>query len=421
MTLGIRAESLEEQTAAGPVTLEKQGQGQSAMMGDSGGKLESKATYGTNVADQQPMLMVTPRILIEDESKTRGYNSVRNVTLNSDKRRPVNAGALQSSQVLERARKKRAAMMAMMEIEDAEMRFGSERLKFDSEWGLRGTNAADREGNHDRYEPIEDNSFEEVSSAPLSTFSVDVDTAAYAKMRMYLFQQNSLPPPAAVRIEELVNYFDYGYQPPRDEHPFSAAMDISQCPWNQDHRLARIGIKGKVIDQERPASNLVFLLDVSGSMNRPNRLPLVIKGMKMLTSQLSENDSVAIVVYAGAAGLVLDSTSGDQKQTIVSALERLKAGGSTNGGEGIMLAYQIARDHFITGGTNRVILCSDGDFNVGLTDTDQLVQIAKENAKSNIYLSVLGFGMGNHNDELMEKVSNKGNGNYAFIDSEAEA
>ncbi len=273
----------------------------------------------------------------------------------------------------------------------------------------------------DRYEPIEDNPFMEVNHAPLSTFSIDVDTAAYAKVRMYLLQQNTLPRPAAVRIEELVNYFHYDYKPPTDDHPFAATMDIAECPWNPDHRLARIGIKGKVIGQQRPPSNLVFLLDVSGSMNQPNKLPLVIEGMKMLTDQLTENDSVAIVVYAGAAGMVLDSTNGQQKQTILAALERLRAGGSTDGGSGIRLAYDIARDHFIVGGTNRVILCTDGDFNVGVTGTDQLVAIAEENAKSNVYLSVLGFGSGNHNDEMMEKISNKGNGNYAFIDSKAEA
>jgi Ca-activated chloride channel family protein len=276
----------------------------------------------------------------------------------------------------------------------------------------------------DRYEPIEDNPFMKVGvgpESPLSTFSVDVDTAAYAKVRMYLMQQNTLPRPAAVRIEELVNYFRYNYTPPTDEHPFAATMDVAECPWNPAHRLARIGIKGKVIDQQRPPSNLVFLLDVSGSMNRPNKLPLVIEGMTMLAEQLGENDSVAIVVYAGQAGLVLDSTSGDQKQTIISALQRLRAGGSTDGGSGIKLAYDIARDHFIVGGTNRVILCTDGDFNVGVTGTDELTRLAEENAKSNVYLSILGFGMGNHNDEMMEKVSNQANGNYAFIDSKSEA
>ncbi len=232
----------------------------------------------------------------------------------------------------------------------------------------------------DKFEPIEDNPFVNVHDAPLSTFSIDVDTASYAKVRS-LLNQNSLPRPDAVRIEEFLNYFNYNYAPPEDDHPFAASMEIAACPWNPTHRLARIGIKGKVIEADRPSSNLVFLLDVSGSMDEPNKLPLVIQGMKMLTDQLTENDKVAIVVYAGAAGMVLDATRGDKKQQIVAALDRLKAGGSTNGGQGIMLAYQLARDNFIVGGTNRVILCSDGDFNVGVTGTDQLVSIAQENAK----------------------------------------
>ncbi|MCS7471408.1 von Willebrand factor type A domain-containing protein [Stieleria sp. ICT_E10.1] len=276
-------------------------------------------------------------------------------------------------------------------------------------------------GGGDQFAPIIENPFLPVGIAPLSTFSIDVDTAAYAKLRMNLTQYNQWPNPDAVRIEELVNYFDYHYAPPQDDRPFAAAMEIAECPWNPKHRLARIGIKAKVADVDRPPSNLVFLLDVSGSMNRPNKLPLVVNGMKMLVNQLGENDSVAIVVYAGAAGLVLDATTGDRKKLIVDSLDRLRAGGSTNGGHGIELAYSIARDHFVDGGTNRVILCSDGDFNVGLTDTDELIRLVENNAKSNIFLTVLGFGSDNHNDAMMEQISNKGNGNYAFIDSQDEA
>lgn len=288
---------------------------------------------------------------------------------------------------------------------------------------LMGVETPHEEGrSRDRFEPIDDNPFMTAARQSLSTFSIDVDTAAYAKVRSFLMQQHTKVRPSAVRIEELVNYFPYSYEPPKtDEHPFAATMDIAGCPWNEDHRLARIGIKGKVLDENRPPSNLVFLLDVSGSMDEPNKLPLVIEGMKMLTDQLSENDSVAIVVYAGSSGVVLDSARGDQKHIIHDALSRLKAGGSTNGGEGIVRAYDLARDHFIAGGTNRVILCTDGDFNVGVTGTDQLLEIVKKNAQGNIYLSVLGFGMGNHNDAMLEKVSNQGNGNYAFIDSRAEA
>lgn len=275
-------------------------------------------------------------------------------------------------------------------------------------------------GGGDRFEPIVDNEFLHVSRSPLSTFSIDVDTASYAKVRSML-QRHSLPSPDSVRIEEMLNYFHYDYPTPTDDHPFSASMEIASCPWNPEHRLARIGIKSREIETDRPSSNLVFLLDVSGSMDEPNKLPLVVDGMKMLTEQLSANDKVAIVVYAGAAGLVLESTRGDKKQAIMSALDRLKAGGSTNGGQGIALAYDVARDNFVVGGTNRVILCSDGDFNMGVTGTDALVALAKENAKSNVFLSILGFGSGNHNDSMMEQVSNDANGNYAFIDNAAEA
>jgi Ca-activated chloride channel family protein len=239
---------------------------------------------------------------------------------------------------------------------------------------------------------------------------------------MYLMQHGMLPRPDAVRIEELVNYFTYDYAPPKDDLPFAAHLEVAECPWAPAHRLVRVGIKGKEIERDkRPTSNLVFLLDVSGSMNQPNKLPLVKHGMKMLVDQLGENDRVAIVVYAGAAGMVLDSTTGDQKQVLLDALDRLQAGGSTNGGQGIQLAYQTALDRFIRGGVNRVILCTDGDFNVGVTGTDQLVRMAEQNAKSGVFLSVLGFGMGNHNDAMLEQLSDKGNGNYAFIDTEAEA
>ncbi len=274
----------------------------------------------------------------------------------------------------------------------------------------------------DQYTMIVENPFKEVKNERLSTFSIDVDTASYAKVRMYLMQHRAMPRPDAVRIEELVNYFTYDYEPPTNDVPFAAHVEVAECPWRPEHRLVRVGIKGKEIDREqRPTSNLVFLLDVSGSMNRANKLPLLKRGMKMLVDQLGENDRVAIVVYAGAAGMVLESTTGDQKQVIIDALDRLHAGGSTNGGQGIRLAYQAALDNFVKGGVNRVILCTDGDFNVGVTGTDELVRLAEENGKTGVFLSVLGFGMGNHNDAMLEQISNKGNGNYAFIDTDAEA
>ena len=273
----------------------------------------------------------------------------------------------------------------------------------------------------DKFDYIDENPFLAVKDTPLSTFSIDVDTASYSKTRAYLLEHHTLPPPDAVRIEELVNYFEYDYAGPTDEHPFAVHIETAECPWQPKHRLVRFGVQGKRIDEGRPVSNLVFLIDVSGSMNQPNKLPLVQRSLAMLVRQLGENDRVAIVVYAGAAGLVLPSTSGTDQPAILSAIENLRAGGSTNGGAGIHLAYQVALDNFVKGGVNRVILCSDGDFNVGTTSTGDLVRLAEEKSKAGVYLSILGFGIGNHNDAMLEQVSNKANGNYAFIDSDREA
>ena len=274
----------------------------------------------------------------------------------------------------------------------------------------------------DKFAHVIETPFITVSDEPLSTFSIDVDTASYSKVRSYLMDYGQLPPKDSVRIEELVNYFNYDYEGPDGEHPFAANAEVASCPWNSDHRLVRIGIKGEEIaNEDRPSSNLVFLLDVSGSMNRANKLPLLKSGMKMLIDQLGENDRVAIVVYAGAAGLVQESITCDRKAEILSSLDSLQAGGSTNGGAGIQLAYQVALDNFIKGGTNRVILCTDGDFNVGTTSTGGLVRMAEEQAKAGVFLSVMGFGTGNLNDAMMEELSNKANGNYAFIDTLSEA
>ncbi len=273
----------------------------------------------------------------------------------------------------------------------------------------------------DKHAFIEENEFLAVRDTPLSTFSIDVDTASYAKTRAYLLEHHRLPPPDAVRIEELINYFDYAYAGPTDEHPFAVHLETAECPWQPQHRLVRVGIQGKRLEGDRPVSNLVFLIDVSGSMDQPNKLPLVQRSLAMLVRQLGENDKISIVVYAGSAGLVLPPTSGTEQGTILAAIENLRAGGSTNGGQGIQLAYATARQQFIRHGTNRVLLCTDGDFNVGVTSTGELVRLATEEAKGGIYLSLLGFGFGNHNDALLEELSNKANGNYAFIDSDAEA
>ena len=279
-----------------------------------------------------------------------------------------------------------------------------------------------RETSSDRYAPIYETPFKFVESDPLTTFSIDVDTASYVKTRQFLMQSRTLPPANAVRVEEFINYFEYEYAGPHGEDPFAANLAVATCPWRSDHKLVRIALQAKKMDvSERPKANIVFLLDVSGSMDEPNKLPLVKESMRMLIHQLGENDRVAMVVYAGAAGCVLESTRGDKQDVILGALDRLSAGGSTNGGQGIQLAYEIARDHFVPGGVNRVILCTDGDFNVGTTSTEGLVNLVVENAKSKVFLTVLGYGMGNTNDAMMEQISNKGNGVYGFVDSRREA
>jgi Ca-activated chloride channel family protein len=275
--------------------------------------------------------------------------------------------------------------------------------------------------NTEGYSHIDENPFLDVAHAPLSTFSVDVDTASYSNTRRFL-KDGQLPPKDAVRIEELINYFSYDYPQPVGNAPFSVTAEISEAPWNTQHRLVHIGLQGKRIPMENlPPANLVFLIDVSGSMNEPNKLPLVQSSLKMLTEQLSARDHVAMVVYAGTSGLVLPSTPGDRKGEILAAIDRLEAGGSTNGGEGIQLAYKIAQENFIKNGTNRVILATDGDFNVGVTSEGDLVRLIEEKRQSGVFLSVLGFGTGNVKDSTMEKLADKGNGNYAYIDTLGEA
>ncbi|MDD3275497.1 MAG: von Willebrand factor type A domain-containing protein [Kiritimatiellales bacterium] len=271
------------------------------------------------------------------------------------------------------------------------------------------------------YAEIQENKFLRVADQPLSTFSIDVDTASYANVRRFL-NEGRLPPKDAVRIEEMINYFDYNYAPPRGNVPFATHMELSRCPWNEEHKLVRIGLKGRVIEQAaRPPLNLVFLLDVSGSMNQENKLPLVQRAMTMLAQQLDKRDHVAIVVYAGSSGLVLPPTSGANSRTIIAALKRLKAGGGTNGGQGIQLAYSTALENFNKDGVNRVILCTDGDFNIGVTQGGDLNRLIEEKAKSGIFLSVLGFGTGNTKDSTMEQLADRGNGNYAYIDTFNEA
>jgi len=291
---------------------------------------------------------------------------------------------------------------------------------------MAGTPMMDRESLDDgtageRYAQINENPFLDARRAPLSTFSIDVDTASYANVRRFL-KDGQLPPKDAVRIEELVNYFEYDYPQPVGNEPFSVSTETAVCPWNTKHKIVQIGLQGRKVSLDNtPPANLVFLLDVSGSMNSPDKLPLLKDGLRMMVNQLKPQDRVAIAVYAGSSGLVLPSTPVANKGEILAALDRLEAGGSTNGGEGINLAYTVAVNNFINGGNNRVILATDGDFNVGTTSDEALVSVIEQKRKSGIFLSVLGFGTGNLNDSMMEKLSNKGNGNYSYIDSRAEA
>ena len=273
----------------------------------------------------------------------------------------------------------------------------------------------------DRYDRFAENRPFSSREQPLSTFSIDVDTASYANVRRFL-ASGRLPPPDAVRIEELVNYFRYDYPQPDGDRPFSVAVEAAECPWNMGRRLVRIGLQGRDIDRRaRPAGNLVFLIDVSGSMGDANKLPLVKQALAMLVEELTENDSVAIVTYAGDAGLKLPPTSGDQKQKILAAIESLASGGSTHGSAGINLAYEQAAERFITGGVNRVILATDGDLNVGVTSDEALVDLIKQKATGGTFLTVLGFGEGNLQDSKMEKIADNGNGVYAYIDGAREA
>jgi Ca-activated chloride channel family protein len=275
--------------------------------------------------------------------------------------------------------------------------------------------------NTEEYDGISENIFHSALRKPLSTFSIDVDAASYSNIRRFI-NNGQRPPKDAVRIEELINYFEYDYPQPSGEHPFEIITEISRAPWNEEHKLVHIGLQGKRIPTENlPPSNLVFLLDVSGSMNAPNKLPLLKASFKLLTNQLREKDRVAIVVYAGAAGVVLNSTPGSDKRTILDALERLEAGGSTAGGEGLRLAYRIAKENFKKGGNNRIILATDGDFNVGESSNAAMERLVEEKREEGVYLSVLGFGMGNYKDSKMEILADKGNGNYAYIDNIQEA
>ncbi len=274
----------------------------------------------------------------------------------------------------------------------------------------------------ERYQHLADNPVRIAQEHPVSTFSIDVDTGAYANVRRFL-NEGRLPPEDAVRVEEMINYFDYQYAPPSSrELPFRVSTELAQAPWNAEALLLRIGIKGfEVAAEERPPANLVFLIDVSGSMQTPEKLPLLKNAFRLLTNQLTARDRVSMVVYAGSSGVVLEPTSGDRKLVIREAIDRLEAGGSTNGADGIERAYALARASFIKDGINRVVLATDGDFNVGVVDFEALVDLAERQRASGVALTTLGFGMGNYNDQLLERLADAGNGNYAYVDNLSEA
>lgn len=274
---------------------------------------------------------------------------------------------------------------------------------------------------NESYKGIAENTFKSPNLKPLSTFSIDVDKASYSNIRRMINNGQRIPKDA-VKIEEMINYFEYEYEQPADEHPFSINTEYSECGWNKDHKLVKIGLQGKEISMEDfPASNLVFLIDVSGSMESRNKLPLLKSSFKLLVNQLRAKDKVSIVVYAGAAGVVLEPTSGMKKEKIISVLDNLSAGGSTAGGEGIELAYKIAKENFIENGNNRVILATDGDFNVGVRSEDSLEKLIEKKRETGVFLTALGFGMGNYKDSKIEILADKGNGNHAYIDTMQEA
>jgi len=286
---------------------------------------------------------------------------------------------------------------------------------------IRNPQSYTNPNNTEEYAASQISSWKDVSTDPLSTFSIDVDRAGYSIMRRFVEEGNQ-PPQGAIRLEELVNYFDYSYQSPTDNKPFTVQTNLVSCPWNPKHLLARVAMQAKRINTTNlPASNLVFLIDVSGSMQDENKLPLLQESMKLLVHQLRPQDRVAMVVYAGSSGLVLPSTSAANENVIKQAIDNLQAGGSTNGAEGITQAYAEAVSHFIKDGNNRIIWATDGDFNVGLSSTDGLVKLVEEKRKQGVFLTMLGFGQGNYKDNRMEQIADKGNGNYAYIDNLSEA
>lgn len=374
---------------------------------------------------------------MRDISKVVGSSNVINVVMQEDSKVlsevVVTALGIQkrNDKSSRRESKKRAISAAMPTTSvgysknyEADYSIQEKDLKVSEEYRKRHLKADSIKTNpneNEDYGVLLENEFESPKQSPLSTFSIDVDNASYTNIRRFINNGQKVPTDA-VRVEEMMNFFKYNYAQPTGEHPFAIATDYSDCPWNPENKLVRIGLQGKNLPTETlPNSNFVFLVDVSGSMSDENKLPLLKESMKILVKELRPEDKVSIVVYAGVAGLVLPPTTGNKKETIINALEQLNAGGSTAGGEGIKLAYKIAEENFIKGGNNRVILATDGDFNVGASSDNDMERLIVEKRKSGVFLTCLGYGMGNYKDSKMETLADKGNGNYAYIDNIQEA
>ncbi|PKP17186.1 MAG: hypothetical protein CVU07_04680, partial [Bacteroidetes bacterium HGW-Bacteroidetes-23] len=372
------------------------------------GKLNQIAIRGTNSINSknEPLIILDGRPISQIEMQVLNPNDIKDITVLKDASATSLYGSTGRSGVIVITSKsgkveklsKKQLKKKLKELEEAQK-------QAPNQWPVNDPTQ------DESYESFEENAFESPTTAPLSTFSIDVDNASYTNIRRFINNGQTVPKDA-VRVEEMVNFFKYNYTEPTNEHPFSIHTEYSDCAWNSNHKVLKVGLQGKNIPTDNlPASNLVFLIDVSGSMNDQNKLPLLKQSMKILVEQLRKKDKVSIVVYAGAAGMVLSPTSGDDKKTIIDALEKLQAGGSTAGGAGIELAYKIAQENFVKNGNNRVILATDGDFNVGASSNTDMQTLIEEKRKSGVFLTCLGYGMGNYKDSKMETIANKGNGN----------
>lgn len=373
----------------------------------SGVVTDINGVYAISVKDESSVLVFSYIGLLTEEIKINSKRII-DVTMNAD------VSSLQEVVVSAYGRKKLFSKRAKTESTIQNNLSYAPMVMYDAEY-------EQPQFNTEGYATIHENAFLKATKNPLSTFSIDVDVASYANLRRFL--NNGLKPPIdAIRIEEMINYFNYEYSQPKGDDPFSINTEIASCPWNDDHKLVHIGLQGeKIPTDDLPASNLVFLIDVSGSMQSPNKLPLLKAAFKMLVNEMREEDKVAIVVYAGAAGLVLPSTQGTKKEKIINAIDNLTAGGSTAGGAGIKLAYEVALDNFKEDGNNRIIIATDGDFNVGASSNAEMERLIEKKREQGVFLTVVGFGMGNYKDDKMEILADKGNGNYAYIDNLQEA